>query len=132
MMNETLHSALSLVARLLLVVIFAWAGVGKITGYEGTVGYMQKFGVPGMLLPAVIAVEVLGALLIAVGWQTRLVAFLLAGFTILSALLFHNNFGDRNQMIHFTKNLAIAGGFLMLVANGPGAWSLDGRDSNRA
>lgn len=130
MINDTLSSALNLLARLLLVAIFVWAGVGKVTGYEGTVGYMQKFGVPGAMLPLVIIVEVLGGLLIAIGWQTRLVALLLAGFTIVSALLFHNNFGDRNQMIHFMKNLAIAGGFLMLVANGAGAWSMDGRAKN--
>ncbi|MDX2158166.1 MAG: DoxX family protein [Hyphomicrobiaceae bacterium] len=127
MPNDTMSSAASLVGRLLLVAIFIWAGVGKITGYEGTVGYMQKFGVPGTLLPVVIALELGGGLLIAFGWQTRLVAFLLAGFTVVSAVIFHNSFDDRNQMIHFMKNLAITGGFLMLVANGPGGWSLDGR-----
>ena len=121
--------AASLLGRLLLVAIFIWAGTGKITGYEGTAAYMQKAGVPGTLLPVVIGVELLGGLLIAIGWQTRLVAFLLAGFTVLSALMFHNNFGDRNQMIHFMKNLAIAGGFLMLVANGAGAWSVDLRSA---
>lgn len=127
-----LAPAASLLARLLLVAIFAWAGYGKITGYEGTGAYMAKAGVPGTLLPIVIGVELLGALLIAIGWQTRLVAFLLAGFTVLSALLFHNNFADRNQMIHFMKNLAIAGGFLMLVANGAGTWSVDGRNGKGA
>lgn len=122
-----LSAAASLLGRLLLVAIFIQAGYGKIGGYEGTVAYMAKAGVPGALLPLVIAVELGGGLLIAIGWQTRIVAFLLAGFTALSALLFHNNFADRNQMIHFMKNVAITGGFLLLVANGAGAWSVDGR-----
>lgn len=82
---------------------------------------------PGILLPLVILTELGGGLLILVGWQTRIVAFLMAGFTLLAALLFHFKTGDRNQMIHFMKNIAIAGGFLSLVANGAGAWSVDGR-----
>jgi len=127
MANDTMSNAAALLGRLLLIAIFLWAGLGKITGYEATVGHMQKFGVPGGLLPIVIALEVLGGLLIAIGWQTRLVAFLLAGFTVVSALIFHTSFGDRNQTIHFMKTMAIAGGFLMLVAHGPGGWSLDGR-----
>ncbi len=88
---------------------------------------MARAGVPGSLLPVVIAVELLGGLLIVIGWQTRLVAIGLAIFTLLAAYLFHMNFGDRNQTIHFMKNVAIAGGFLALAAGGPGAWSIDGR-----
>lgn len=111
----------------MLVAIFLWSGFGKLMGYSATMAYMQKAGVPGSLLPLVIAVELLGGILIAIGWQARQMAFLLAGFTFLAALLFHNDFGDRNQLIHFMKNIAIVGGLLMIVAHGPGAWSIDGR-----
>ena len=86
---------------------------------------MSSLGVPGALLPAVIALEVFGAAAIIVGWQTRVTAFLLAGFAVLSGLIFHNNFADQVQAIMFLKNVSIAGGFLLLVANGAGALSLD-------
>ena len=78
-----------------------------------------------MLLPLVIAVEVLAGLAVILGWNTRLAAFLLAGFSLLSAVLFHANFGDQTQMIMFMKNLALAGGFLMIVSHGAGPWSID-------
>ena len=71
--------------------------------------------------------DLLGALAIIVGWRTRLFAFLLGGFTLLSAVIFHRALGDQMQSILFLKNLAIAGGFLFLLAHGAGAWSLDGR-----
>ena len=127
MQNSALNNTAALVGRLLLAAIFIQEGWGKIGGYEGTVAYMAKAGVPGILAPIVIAVELLGGILIVLGWQTRLVAVGLAVFAVLAAVLFHMNFGDRNQSIHFMKNVAIAGGFLMLAAGGPGAWSIDGR-----
>jgi len=80
--------------------------------------------VPGILLPAVIARELLGGLMIVVGYQTRLVALALAGFTIVATILFHSA-PDRMQQLLFMKNLAVAGGFLVLFASGPGRWSLD-------
>jgi putative oxidoreductase len=129
MPTSALENAAALVGRLLLAAIFVQAGWGKIGGFDTTAAYMSKAGVPGTLLPLDIAVELLGGLLIVIGWQTRLVAIGLAAFTIVAALLFHWNFGDRNQEIHFMKNMAIAGGFLVFAAGGPGAWSLDGRRS---
>jgi putative oxidoreductase len=113
--------------RLLISLIFVISGVGKLGSYAGTQGYMESMGVPGVLLAPVIALEVLGGLAIILGWQTRLVAFLLAGFCIVSAVLFHGNIGDQMQQIQFLKNLGLAGGFLFLVAHGAGAWSLDNR-----
>jgi len=115
----------SLAGRILIATIFLMAGISKISGYEGTQGYMEAMGVPAALLPLVIITEVLGALAIIVGYKTRLIAFLLAGFSILSALLFHANFADQMQSILFMKNFAIAGGFLFLVANGAGYVSVD-------
>jgi putative oxidoreductase len=127
-MHDTLGNAAGLIGRLMLVAIFVQAGWGKIWAYEGTAGYMQSQGVPGLLLPLVILVELVGGLLIAIGWQTKLAAIALAGFTVIAALLFHYPV-DEGQMIHFMKNIAIAGGFLVLAMAGPGAWSLEGRSS---
>ena len=121
----TIQNVTELSGRVLLAAIFLISGLGKVGAYSATAGYMVSVGVPGALLPAVIALEVLGAIAIIVGWQTRITAFLLAGFTLLSALLFHNNFADQVQSILFLKNVSIAGGFLVLVANGAGAFSLD-------
>jgi len=115
-----------LAARLALAALFIIAGIGKIGGYEGTAGYMQAMGVPGALLPAVIALELVGGLAIAVGYRTRLVAFLLAGFSVLSGLIFHSPL-DPAEQTSFLKNLAIGGGFLLLVAHGAGRYSLDAR-----
>jgi putative oxidoreductase len=118
--------------RILLATIFILSGFTKIGGYDGTQGYMEAMGVPGALLPIVIATELGGGLLIALGLWTRLSALALAGFTLLAAVLFHRNFGDQMQMILFLKNLAIAGGFLVLFARGAGALSLDARRHARA
>jgi len=128
-MNSTLTNLFSLASRLFLAFIFVMAGWGKLNGIDGTAGYMASSGIPlaNVLVYLVILTELGGGILIAIGYQTRIIAFLMAGFTILSALVFHFNFGDQMQMINFMKNIAIAGGFLSLVANGAGAWSLDGR-----
>jgi putative oxidoreductase len=107
--------------------LFLLSGVGKIGAYAATAGYMSSVGVPGVLLPVVIATEVLGAIAISLGWQTRVAALLLAGYTLLAALIFHTNFADQIEMIMFLKNVAIAGGLLLLVANGAGPLSLDHR-----
>jgi putative oxidoreductase len=119
--------------RAMISAIFLISGLGKISGYAGTQDYMEAMGVPGALLPLVIALEVGGALAIIIGYRTRVAAFLLAGFSVLSALLFHRALGDQVQFIMFMKNVAIAGGFLLLVARGPGEWSLDaGREAAAA
>ena len=115
-----------LAARISLAALFIVAGLGKIAGYEGTAGYMQSMGVPGGLLPFVIALELGGGLAIAVGYRTRLLAFLLAGFSLLSGLIFHSPL-DPSEQTQFLKNLAIAGGFLLLVVHGAGRLSLDAR-----
>ena len=116
-----------LAARILISAMFLIGGLTKIGNYGGVEGYMEAAGVPGILLPLVIATEILGALSVIVGWQTRWAALALAGFCILTAVFFHTDFGDFNQKINFMKNFAIAGGFLFLVARGPGPWSLDAR-----
>ena len=118
----------SLAARILLAHIFVLAGLNKIgAGYAGTQGYMEAMGVPGMLLPLVILLEIGAGLALIVGWKTRWAALALAGFTVLAALIFHNNLGEQMQMILFMKNLAITGGLLLLAEHGAGAFSLDNR-----
>ena len=124
---NTLQAIAAPVARIMISLIFITSGLSKISGFTGTQGYMEAMGVPGALLPVVIALELLGGLAVMLGWHTRVAAFLLAGFSLLSALLFHANFGDQMQMIMFMKNVAIAGGFLMIVSMGGGAFALDNR-----
>ena len=126
LMNQ-IQSIAAPAGRILIALMFVTSGFSKISGYAATQGYMEAMGVPGALLPLVIAVELLGGLAVMLGWHTRIAAFLLAGFSLLSALLFHANFGDQMQMIMFMKNISIAGGFLMIVSLGGGAFSLDSR-----
>jgi len=122
-MKTLTHSA-DLLGRLFLVLLFLTAGFGKIGGYAGTAAYMAANGVPGMLLPLVIVLELGGGILVLLGWHTRIMSLLLAGFTILALLLFHLPITAENQIV-FLAELGVAGGFLVLAAHGPGAWSLD-------
>lgn len=124
---NTQQNLADLTGRILISAIFLQVGIGKIGGYAGTQGYMEAMGVPGALLPLVIALEILAPIAIIVGYRARIAAFLLAGFSIVSAVLFHNPAADPTQSIMFMKNLALAGGFLFLVARGAGGWSLDAR-----
>ena len=115
--------------RLLIALIFVLSGLSKIAASANTIAYIQSAGAP--FAPAAFGiaaiVEVIGGLALLVGFQTRLVAAILATFTLAAAVLFHNNLADQNQMIHFMKNLAITGGLLQVVAFGAGAFSLDNR-----
>ena len=121
-----MKDATALVARILLALIFIIAGWGKLgAGYAGTQQYMASMGVSGALLPLVIFAELGGGLGVLFGALTRLAAAGLAAFCILSALFFHTDFANQMQSIMFMKNLAIAGGMLMLAVHGAGAWSLD-------
>ena len=115
-----------LAGRALMAEIFINEGYGKIMDYAGVADYMQSFGVSPKLLPVVIATELGGGLLILAGLKTRWAAIALAGFALLTARLFHANYADADQLINFQKNLAIAGGFILLAIHGPGAWSIDG------
>lgn len=127
-----MHAIASLLGRTGLSLIFIISGWGKLAGYAGTQGYMESMGVPGALLPLVIALELGGGLLLLAGGYTRLLAFALAAFSLLAGILFHGNLADQMQAILFWKNVAIAGGFLLLAANGAGAWSLDALMARRA
>jgi putative oxidoreductase len=125
--NAVLESSAEIAGRILLASLFLLSGLSKLGAYGATAAYMSSAGVPAALLPVVIAAEVLGSLAILLGWKTRVAAAVLAGFSLLTAFVFHNNFGDQIQMIMFLKNVSIAGGCLLLVANGAGPLSLDRR-----
>ena len=116
-----------LIGRIMLALIFILAGIGKIKDPAGTIGYIQSVGLPGLLVWPTIVLELLGGIALVVGYKTRLVAFVLAGFCLLAAALFHTNFADQMQMILFLKNIAIAGGLMLLAVGGSTAYSMDNR-----
>ncbi|MFT5658213.1 MAG: putative oxidoreductase [Gammaproteobacteria bacterium] len=124
-MNSTvINNTSTLLGRAMLSAMFILAGIDKIGGYAGTQGYMESVGVPGFVLPLVIALEILGGIAVLVGYRARVAAFLLGGFTFLAAVIFHSDFSQQMQSILFMKNIAISGALLMLFANGPGQWAI--------
>jgi putative oxidoreductase len=131
-MNTSLQNSAALAARALLALIFIVSGFGKITGFSGTAGYMASKGIPfaEVALVAAIAVELLGGLMLLVGFKARWAALAIFLFIIPTTVMFHNPAGlsgqeAQNQMIHLMKNLSIMGGMLMVAVFGPGAFSLD-------
>lgn len=124
---EKLNPLFVPIGRILIAVLFLPAGISKIGNYSGMQQYMESGGVPGIVLPLVILLEIGGGLALIVGWQTRITAFLLAGFSVVSGVLFHFQPDDQIQMILLMKNIAVAGGLLVLVGVGAGALSLDQR-----
>ena len=126
-----MERTINVASRVLLAHIFVISGWSKIAGYAGTQAYMTSVGLPGAFLPLVIALELLGGVALIVGFHTRWAALALAAFSIVAALIFHNNFADQMQMIAFMKNLAIVGGLLTVVAHGAGSWSIDARAPRR-
>ena len=127
MPSSTIADAAALTGRLLMALLFVLEGIGKLRGYDAAVAYMQRYAVPGVLLPATIALEIGGGLLLAAGWHARWAALGLAAFCLAAAVIFHTAFGDRGQVLHFEKDLAIAGGLLVLFALGPGRYAINGR-----
>jgi putative oxidoreductase len=126
-LNSTVTNFSAPIGRLLISFMFLMSGLNKAGNYTNTSGWMESMGVSSSILPLVILLEIIGALAIIVGWKTKIAAFLLAGFCFVSALIFHSDFSNQVEMIMFMKNIAIAGGFLFLVANGAGNYSLDNR-----
>ncbi|MGQ7742620.1 DoxX family protein [Pectobacterium brasiliense] len=123
---KNLESTTLLVARILMPILFIVAGYGKLgDAYAGTQQYMQAMGVPSFLLPLTILLELGGGLAVLFGLLTRTVALFTAGFTLLTALIFHSNFAEGMNQLMFMKNLTIAGGYLLLAVTGPGAFSID-------
>ena len=116
---------LDLFARMLISTLFLINGIFKITNYDGTVGWMEGYGVPGILIIPAIIIEILGPILIIVGYQTKITAAFLSLFCLATAVIFHNEFNNQIQLTSFLKNIALAGGFLFLVINGSKKFSLD-------
>ena len=123
-MNK-LNPVFSLAGRVMIALIFVLAGLSKISAIEGTQGYMEAMGLSGILIYPTILFEVGAGLAIIAGFQTRYVALALAGFSLLSAFIFHNQLGEQTQFILFMKNVAMAGGFLFLARYGAGELSID-------
>jgi len=117
------------VARIFLGLMFVVAGFGKIGAYAGTAAYMASMGVPGMLLPLVIILEIGGGLMVIAGLKTKWAAAALALFSMVAAFIFHFNLSDQIQSIMFMKNLSITGGFMLLAIHGAGQLSLDAKIS---
>lgn len=125
--NERISPFTPLIGRVLIAAIFVLSGLGKLSDPAGTIGYIEAAGLP---LPKLaygfaVAIEILGGLALVIGYRTRLVAALLAGFSVIAALGFHSQLSDQNQFIHLFKNVAMAGGLLQVVAFGAGSLSLD-------
>ena len=118
---------LDLFARILISTLFLINGIFKITNYDGTVGWMEGYGVPGILIIPAIIIEILGPILIIVGYQTKITATFLSLFCLATAIIFHNDFSNQMQLTSFLKNIALAGGFLFLVINGSKKYSLDNK-----
>lgn len=115
-----------LIGRILLAQIFVIAGIDKILAYHGTAQYMAAYGVPGLLLPLVILLEVGGGVALVIGWQTRWVALALALFSIITAIIFHHEIANGMQKILLMGDLSFAGGLLVVSVVGAGRISLDG------
>ena len=114
-----------LIARISISILFLLNGIFKINNFEGTVGWMESFGLPGILIFPAIILEIVGPILIIIGYQTRIAAASLSLFCIATAIIFHNDFSDQMQLTAFLKNIALAGGFLFLVINGAKGYCLD-------
>ena len=116
---------LDLVARILISALFLLNGVFKISNYDGTVGWMEGFGIPGILIIPAIILEIVGPILIMLGYKAKIAAAFLGLFCIATAFIFHNDFSDQMQLGSFLKNIALAGGFLFIFINGTKDFSLD-------
>ena len=116
---------IEVLGRIFLSALFLIEGINKIFNYEGTIQYMEDFSISGYLAIPAIILEILFPLLLIVGYQTKIAALVMAIFTIVVAIIFHTNFDDHMQFIIFFKDIAIAGGFLIIFANGAGKYSVD-------
>ena len=116
-----------LTGRILISALFLINGIFKISNYDGAIGWMEGFGVPGILLIPAIILEIVGPILIIIGYKTKLAAGLLSIFCIVTAVIFHNDFANQMQFTSFLKNFALAGGFLILFINGAKDYSLDNK-----
>ena len=123
--EKLIMNVIEVLGRIFLSAIFLINGVGKIFSYEGTIQYMENFNVSGNLIIPAIIVEILFPILLIIGYQTRFSALILSLFTLTLAAIFHTDFLNQMQLISFLKNIAIAGGFLIIFVRGAGKYSID-------
>ena len=116
---------LDLLGRILISALFLLSGVFKISNYDGSVDWMESFGIPEILIIPAIILEVIGPILIIIGYKARIAAGCLSLFCIITAIIFHNDFSNQMQFTSFLKNIAIAGGFLFIAANGTKDFSIE-------
>ena len=118
-------NVVDLIGRLFISALFLISAFNKVFNLEGSMGWMEGFGIPGFLIFPAIAVEIVLPILVIVGYQARIAAGVLAIFCLITAFLFHFDFADQSQLISFLKNIGLAGGFLFIVANGTKDWAVD-------
>ena len=116
---------IDLLGRILISVLFFMNGIFKINNYDGTIEWMDSYGLPGIMIITAIIIEIVAPILIVIGYKTKIAAALLFLFCISTAFIFHNDFSDQMQLTAFLKNIALAGGFMFLIANGARSYSLD-------
>ena len=126
-----MSNLVDLISRIFLSLVFLINSYAKITNIDGTIGWMEMYGLPGFFIYPAIILELVAPLLILIGYKTRLSAFLLSGFCLLTAIIFLTDFGSQSEINNFLKNIGLAGGFLLLAANGPRAFSLDNKFNNK-
>ena len=116
---------LDLVGRIFISLVFLLSGINKIGNYEGTIGWMESLGMPGIFLIPAIILEIVAPILIMVGYKVKISATLLSLFCLATAIIFHTDFSNQIQFVSFMKNIALAGGFLFLVINETKEFSLE-------
>ena len=120
-----MSNILDLIGRIFISLVFLFSGINKIGNYEGTIGWMESLGMPGIFLIPAIILEIGAPILIIIGYKVKISAALLSLFCVGTAIIFHNDFSNQMQFVSFMKNIALAGGFLFLVVNGAKDFSLD-------
>ena len=125
-----MSNILDLVGRIFISLVFLLSGINKISNYEGTVGWMESLGMPGIFLIPTIILEIGAPILIMIGYKVKISAALLSLFCVATAIIFHNDFSDQMQFVSFMKNIALAGGFLFIVINGAKDFSLEKKLGN--
>ena len=118
---------IDLIGRIFLSLLFLLNGYFKILDYDGTIEWMEGYGIPGIFLTPAIILEIAGPVLIIIGYKAKVAAGLLAAFCITTALIFHIDFSNQMQITSFLKNIALAGGFLFIVVNGTKKFSFDNK-----
>ncbi len=118
-------NVLDLIGRILISALFLISAFNKVFNLDGSMGWMESFGVPGFFIFPAIAIEIILPILVIVGYQAKVAAGILAIFCLLTAFLFHFDFSDQSQLVSFLKNIGLAGGFLFIVANGTKDWAVD-------